>query len=630
MRTTRSFFPISLIKTAFLLIILAVPVHAQTTNTAEVLKAVWIYKFLNYIEWPNEEDTEVITISYWGDDEGFYKNLSALNGKEVRDSRIEVTRQNNITPKATVQVIVVGKNKNSSLPKLHSLLNGKSTLVISDAAENKQSIMINFVYPDPNTISFELNRYNIIYEKLSLSSEILVIGGTEIDIAKVLNEMNTKLDDTNIQLDKQKKALKKLSIERAQEENKIAKQTQEINKKRLQYALLKKEMDELILTLKNSHEELANNTEALNVKHNNLIEKESEIERLSQAISDKSLTLEKQSQQITRQEKNLLNLKASFVNQEKELNSKSSTIRQQNIVMLLSFAFMVLALGIVFVLYKNSQNKKKSYKALSDKNIELAQTNEQLINTQSQLVESEKMAALGSLVAGVAHEINTPLGISVTAASTAQDLLDAFMISVRENKVSRTGMNKFLEQLSKTIGLMTSTLVRSGDLIRQFKLVAVDQSSEEIREFLLCEYLHEVVSSLYPQYKSYHCEIDVQCDAEIKMHSYPGGIAQIITNLMMNSLLHGFNIEKEMLIQLLVKMENNHVTLTYQDNGIGIDKDKYAQIFTPFYTTKRSEGGSGLGLHICYNIASKLGGDIICVPCDSGAKFILTMPKDIT
>ena len=100
------------------------------------------------------------------------------------------------------------------------------------------------------------------------------------------------------------------------------------------------------------------------------------------------------------------------------------------------------------------------------------------------------------------------------------------------------------------------------------------------------------------------------------MNSYPGGIAQIMTNLVINSILHGFSLEKNASIKITVILDNQNVIITYQDNGIGIDADKYAQIFTPFYTTKRNNGGSGLGMHICYNIACKLGGDIKCVPCE--------------
>ncbi|TYK65461.1 YfiR/HmsC family protein [Colwellia echini] len=645
------------IKVTFLSIMLIVPSYAQTANSVELLKVVWVYKFLNYITWPDEENTNNITISYWGGDSVFYDNLLGLNGKRVRDNQISIVRQGSISPQKDVQVIVVGKNNNGDLAKLQSLVKGENILVISDDVTDKQHIMINFVYPDPNSISFELNRYNIIYEKLALSSDILVIGGTEIDIAQVLNEMNSKLDKSRLQLDKRERTLTALASEISEKEHKMAslqqqivEQTQDIDSRQQQYLMLKNDMEQLLLTVKNSqaqlvrnqqqlvknqaelkknNEELKQNNLALVEKQNKLIEKERDIEQLSQAIAANKLTLVGQSAQIAQQKVSLSSQEASLLNQEKELLNKTSTIQRQNMVMVFSLIFILLALGIVFVLYKSSKNKKKSYEALSDKNNQLAQTNGQLLETQFQLVESEKMAALGNLVAGVAHEINTPLGTSVTAVSTAQHLLDIFMAKVQANKVSRTDMNTFLEKLNQATGLINNNLIRANDLIRQFKLVAVDQSSEEQREFLLGEYLNEVLSSLYPEYKKYNCEIDIICDEELTMNSYPGGIAQIMTNLVINSILHGFKLDKDGAIQLNVSSDDKTVIITYQDNGIGIEKGKYTQIFTPFYTTKRNNGGSGLGMHICYNIARKLGGDIKCVPCDSGAKFVITLLKNL-
>lgn len=615
------------------------PSNAQTERSVELLKAVWVYKFLNYIEWPEEDKIKTLTISYWGDDNSFYKNLSALNNKEVRNSQIKVVRQTGMQPQSDVQVLVVGSTKNKSLAKLHSIVAGKSILVISDNATNEQNIMINFVYPDTDTISFELNRYSIIYEKLSLSSEILVIGGSEIDIAKVLNEMKTKLDNSRIQLIQRETTLNTLAVDIIKKEKemrslqtKISQQTQDIVHRQQQSTLLKEEMNDLVSVLEKSSEELtksyaslASNNQALSDKQKQLLAKEENIKKLSLAISTNTKTLAQQKTRLEEQKSTLSNQEASLVTQEKELLNKTSTIQRQNRVMFISLVFILLVLGLVFLLFKNSRNKKKSYEILSEKNIELAKTNEKLINTQSQLVESEKMAALGSLVAGVAHEINTPLGVSVTAVSTCQHIIDSFMAKVEENKLTRTQMHSFLDKLSQATALIMSNLVRANDLIRQFKLVSVDQSSEEKRKFLLGEYLNEVLSSLYPQYKKYECDIDIVCDDELTLNSFPGGIAQIMTNLVINSTLHGFELDKKASIKISVTCEDENVVITYQDNGGGIDKDKAPHVFTPFYTTKRGTGGSGLGLHICYNIAIKLGGDIKCVPCESGAKFIITI-----
>ncbi len=613
----RRAYSITLIKIALLILMLAVPHYAQPASSVELLKlkVVWVQKFLNYIVWPDEQKVKIITISYWGNDSRFYENLFVLNGKKIRSSHIKVVRQSDITSPASIQVIVVGQENSHLLGKLQSALSGKSTLVISDNAASQQNTMINFVYPEANAISFELNRYNIMYEKLSLSAEIIVLGGTEVDIANVLHDMNTELVNKKVLLDKRENTLRALS--------------NDIEQRQQQYTLLKQEMNKLLLTLNNSRAELSNNDESLDDKQKQLTDKEKDIKKLSQAIDVNKVTLVQQKTQLEQHKKRLASQDISLVNQEKRLSNKRLQIQLQYIAIILSFSLILFALMVVFRMKKTSNNKKKYLKVLSAKNVELAQTNEQLLNTQSQLVRSEKMVALGSLVAGVAHEINTPLGVSVTAVSTCQHLLDTFASSVQQNKVTRKEMHTFLDKLNQATTLITTNLNRANVLIRQFKLVAVDQSSEEQREFLLYDYLNELLSSLYPQYKQYHCDIVINCDDKITMNSFPGAIAQIITNLVMNSILHGFTIENKALIQLDVKIENKDIIILYQDNGTGIARHMYTHVFTPFYTTKRGRGGSGLGLHICYNIASKLGGDIKCLPCESGAKFIIIMAKEL-
>lgn len=400
-----------------------------------------------------------------------------------------------------------------------------------------------------------------------------------------------------------------------------------------------------------AYDTINDDAQSINLIKQQLIQTEAELSKVKQALNEKNKQIDELSQlehsreqkQISRTENNssaeVLSLaehkrlletqQASLASQQVELLNKTSTIRRQNMVMLLSLVFVVLALMIFFVLHKHDQNKKKSISDLGNKNSELAKINDKLIKTRSQLVESEKMAALGNLVAGVAHEINTPLGVSVTAVSSSQGLIDAFKKNVEANNISRSDMDKFLEKLTLSTDLMQGNLYRASELVRQFKLVAVDQSSEEKREFVLLEYLNEVLASLYPQYKKFQCDINVNCDPKLTMNSYPGEVAQLITNLVMNSTLHGFKLDDKAAINIDVEKAEDKINIVYQDNGLGIDPDKQEKIFTPFFTTKRNSGGSGLGLHICYNIAIKLGGEIKCVSSDNGAKFIISIAQNL-
>ena len=265
---------------------------------------------------------------------------------------------------------------------------------------------------------------------------------------------------------------------------------------------------------------------------------------------------------------------------------------------------------------------------LKDKNEELEKTLQQLKTTQIQLIESEKMAALGSLVAGVAHEINTPIGISVTAASVlAEDATD-FSNIYQSGKMKRADLETFLDTARESSRMILANLKRAADLVQSFKQVAVDQSSESQRCFYLKEYLEEIILSLIGNLKKTKHTIKITGDANLTLNSYPGALSQIVTNLVMNSLIHAYGEEEAGQIQLDFQREGEQLILQYSDDGQGIKPENISQIFDPFFTTNRSQGNTGLGLHIVYNlITQKLRGTIQCESqVGRGTKFTLKLP----
>ena len=174
--------------------------------------------------------------------------------------------------------------------------------------------------------------------------------------------------------------------------------------------------------------------------------------------------------------------------------------------------------------------------------------------------------------------------------------------------------------------LLVKNLTRAGDLIRNFKQVAVDQGSEEQRKFNLHMYCLEVWDTLYHHTKQKQIKLLVDINQQLEIDSYPGMLSQIFTNLIMNSVIHGFhNRTEQCQIQISAKQKDNMLVINYRDNGSGIDQETQNHIFEPFFTTKRGQGGSGLGMHITYNLAKKLGGNVRCLNCDEGAHFELSL-----
>jgi len=270
---------------------------------------------------------------------------------------------------------------------------------------------------------------------------------------------------------------------------------------------------------------------------------------------------------------------------------------------------------------------------LEQTNRELNRTLAELQGTQAQLVEAEKMAALGSLVAGVAHEINTPLGIGLTAATFLRDKANAQQR--RSLTPQNTEASEFQALAIESCELIASNLQRAAQLISAFKQVSVDQASEQRRIFDLGEYLQEILLSMAPRLKRSAPQITINCPPGLILNSYPGALYQILSNLIQNSLIHGFAEQPQGKIWINVTETTEAITLTYQDNGTGIDSAVRTKVFDPFFTTRRNLGCSGLGLHIAYNLASQLlQGRLCCLepntaegdPSATGAHFRLELP----
>jgi PAS domain S-box-containing protein len=265
--------------------------------------------------------------------------------------------------------------------------------------------------------------------------------------------------------------------------------------------------------------------------------------------------------------------------------------------------------------------------ALREANLQLQETVDALQRTQRQLVDAEKLAALGGLVAGVAHEINTPLGIGVTAASHLEQATRQLQKQIETGQLTREALVAFADTALESSQLVMRNLQRADRLVKSFKQVAVDQSSEQRRVFNLRQYLDEILVSLHPALKKTRHHVDVDCPADIVMDSFPGAIYQIVVNLVMNSLIHGFESQPEGRIRIVARRDDDRLVLDYGDDGCGMDEESRRKVFDPFYTTRRGQGGSGLGMHIAWNLARQvLGGKLIVEHADRGVHFRLLVP----
>jgi signal transduction histidine kinase len=318
-------------------------------------------------------------------------------------------------------------------------------------------------------------------------------------------------------------------------------------------------------------------------------------------LDDQNISLE---QEVAKKTASLSKIMLDLEQQKDELIIKQRELRQEN------------------------ENRQYIEDELRKRNNELAESMETLQLAKDQLVESERMASLGGLVAGIAHDVNTPLGVGVTAASFMQERIKNLNVAFEDKKLTSRTMSLFLTEAQQTTTLLLSNLNRASELVSSFKQVAVDQTSEAERDVDLKLYIQEVVQSLAPNFKKTKHKIEVSCPDDLVIRCAPGVVAQIFTNMIMNSLIHGFENKKQGLIKVDIKNDGETITVHYKDNGKGLSQELLERHFDAFFTTKRGKGGSGLGTHIMYNLVTQtLGGQIKASSQeDQGIDYNITFP----
>ncbi len=333
--------------------------------------------------------------------------------------------------------------------------------------------------------------------------------------------------------------------------------------------------------LQNAHNnlltELARNKEELARAQNEII-------ATNNKLDDHNLMLE---QEVAKKTSSLSTTMLKMERQQRELLVQQEQLKAENL--------------------RRSQTEK----TLTTTNLELKSSIEELNKAQERLLDAEKMAILGNLSAEITHEINTPIGVSITSTTYLSDLITKLNNDIKEQKLTKRAVEDFSHNAQQSIELLVNNLNRASELISSYKQVAVDQTSDKIRQVNMAKYLQEIISSLEPKLKRTQHKIVITCDENLEIYCHAGAISQIFTNLIINSLLHGFNDIEQGEININVSMQAHKVNIVYQDNGVGMPEQDIPKLFDPFFTTKAGKGGTGLGTHIIHNLVTDtLNGEI--------------------
>lgn len=271
-------------------------------------------------------------------------------------------------------------------------------------------------------------------------------------------------------------------------------------------------------------------------------------------------------------------------------------------------------------------------KRVDERTAELRETNERLQSEQARAIEAEKMASLGRMVAGFAHEVNTPVGVALGATSHAQELVAELGKLMEQDEVREEDLNLRMGMLAEATELATGNLHRAADMVQRFKRTAVDQSSERERVYELAEVFEDVERSLRNEFKHTRIRVAWHCPPGLRLHGPAGAVAQVLINLMQNSRIHAFaDGNGEGTIEWNAALVDGQVHIEFVDNGAGMPTETVARVFEPFFTTRRSQGGSGLGLYIVHNLVTQaLHGTIRCDSASgAGVRFTIVYPANL-
>ncbi len=646
------------------------------------MKTFLIYKFSQHVQWENEDKIDTFRIGVFGLDEALMTDILLLESVTLKNkpiSIIQFTRLNEIT---RTHVLYITNDKNSIIERISEKIAGNNTLLISDRCQDQYRIMINFLPLVENKIQFEINKANIIYEKLTVLPELLLLGGTEIDVADLYRESQRSLQNVmqqvaflsdslrmqNEEIQKRNKEIENQQKLIEEQENNLLIQHEEINTREKKLAILQGEVDL-------QQENLNSKIELINNQIEEIKRQEKEIENRNEILNQLQNDIDIQRQKIEEQKS--------------EISVYASVVERQKTALYVFIIFCFLILCLAFFIYRGYKIKKEANKILEEKNDaiskqkqeiqeknielqkrqeeivtqseELRQANEEILSTnealerqkhelqftlenlkmtQDQLIQSEKMASVGLLTAGIAHELNNPINfISGNVKPLKRDVDEIFSILnkyetiIHEKKLEKSFtdieslkeeldysfLTKEIRDLLKGIG---EGAHRSGEIVKGLRSFSrIDEEKFKVAD------IHDGIDStlilLYNKtknriiiHKEYGDLPEIEC--------LPSKLNQVFMNVLTNS-IQAIKDKGEIFIETV--SSGIGVKIAVRDTGIGMPPEVKEHIFEPFYTTKEVGKGVGLGLSISYGIIEQHNGkiDVISEP-GKGTQFIISLP----
>jgi signal transduction histidine kinase len=641
--------------------------HVYSQINKATLSGAYVYNFARYTTWPAEALSDsflLVLVSSQPELIEEFKTFAATRTLHNKPIQLILSSQGNIQLRKAPNLIFISKEKSNLFIQVYERYLSQPVLIVTESQTNKSMVMINFYNSTSGELLFEVNKANIINHNLAINPEILLSGGSEIDVAELYRQLQKSLEREHIRIEALNDSLLNLrtvinaTIEKLDkqqkeilyQEQKLVDQERMLSKQEQEIAGRKNELSNQQLEIKEHQKEIeiqkalfVNQIKAIEEKSNELLEQQKLIDVQKAEIETSKRTLDK--------------LTADISTKNEAINKQSSIINRQKSVLLLIVIVVVLFLFILILLLIAFNSKKKRNKILFEQKAEIEAinkririTNQKLFNTigqlketQSQLVSSEKMASLGVLTAGIAHEINNPVNFIYTGINSIKkdfdDLLSLYQIveqldpntdnSERISEIDRTirqlDMHETVDIIVQTIEDIKIGAERTANIIRGLRNFSrVDKDSMVLADIhegidtalLLLKNKFKQNISIEKKYSKLPC---IEC--------YPSKLNQAFLNILGNSI---DSIEGQGKITITTNLTGNYVQIEIEDSGIGIPAANLDKIFDPFFTTKNVGKGVGLGLSITYGIINEHNGKIeVKSEENQGTVFTILLPCEL-
>jgi len=641
-----------------------------------LIKTGLLHKFAQHIEWPLEEDIDTFRIGIYGQEPELLSNLLLLESVELKDKPVSIKQFSRLDDISYTHLLYVARDKNSEIERISNRIGGNSTLMVTDRARNQEQIMINFLPLKDGKADFEINKANIINANLKIMPDLLLLGGTEVDIAGLYKESQRGLQRLKSQIEELTESFRNKSQQIETLNQEIEDQNRELEVQKelydaqsLQIKQQQADMDASAKQLTEVLREVELKQQTLDSKLELIKNQESEIETQRKDIANQNKILEDLEQEIRIKERNI-------DQQKSQLSNYANIVARQKTFLFIIIAICILIAGLVFFIYRSYRIKKNANREIEEKNRELQQrqeeiiaqseeiqaaneevvaTNEALENqkselqltlenlklTQSQLIQSEKMASLGLLTAGIAHELNNPINfVRGSVNPLKRDLNEVFSLieqyddlikannleeafsQIRERK-AEMDYGFLMKEINKLLHGVQEGADRSGLIVKGLRSFS-RLDSEKFQLYNIHDgidstliLLHNKIKNSIKVHKDYGDLQEIEC--------LPSKLNQVFMNILTNC-IQAIEDKGDIFIQTV--SSDIWVKVIIKDTGAGMSPEVKAHIFEPFYTTKDVGKGTGLGLSISYGIIEQHNGniDVISEP-GMGTEFIISLPR---